>query len=179
MDHCFVEFEPKDKLSLRRLADFLELIKAAKQSEEAADEPDLAKYLSDVERSYFWDPTPEEMKEWGDEWFSTPVALRHSPQMPIPQWTLDSMIQAFWDGDYELLGVVEEDARHRVAFNPHGYPYGGTGALIAVVECFGHTVLGVEDGTGYAAYESRTNRWKPKAQRSCRHWLARLFRDTD
>jgi hypothetical protein len=36
--------------------------------------------------------------------------------------------------------------------NPHAYPYGGVGALIALAEAYGFIVLGVNE---YGEYESR------------------------
>lgn len=95
-------------------------------------------YLTDSERSYFWNPSAAELEERNKERLTL-----------LPQWQLESMLEAFWNGDYELVGVCQEGMRHFVAFNPHGYPYGGTGSLIALVECFGHRVVGVDDGTGF------------------------------
>lgn len=175
MEYCFVEFEPKDGQALGRLEEFLKRAKIAKDNDEF-DEAGLMGFFSNVEASYFWNPTDDEMKEWNEEWFSTPVAVRLSAAMPTPGWTLDSMVSALWEGDYDLVGVVEGDARYRLAFNPHGYPYGGTGSLVALVECFGHTVVGVEDGTGYAPHTPRANLWLPKARRPRKHWLSRILR---
>lgn len=155
---------------------FLKRVMIAKEDDEF-DGAALAGFFSNVEVAYFWKPTDDEMKEWNDEWFSTPVAVRLSAAMPNPGWTLESMVSALWEGDYDLLGVVEGDARCRLAFNPHGYPYGGTGSLVALVECFGHAVVGIEDGSGYAPHKPRTNPWLPnKARRPRGHWLARLLR---
>lgn len=75
------------------------------------------------------------------------------------------MLDAFWNGDYDLIAIRPQATRHVLEFNPHGYPYGGTACLIAMVECFGHQVAGVEDGTGYEKYVPRTNIWKPRARR--------------
>lgn len=162
MDSCHVEFESKDEASLRRLTEFFAMVKAAKQSEAPVDEAHLLGYLTEDERSYFWDPTPEEMAQWNEHWFSTPLPMRHSAAMVLPQWELGSLLDAFWNGDYELVGVIQEGQRHFVAFNPHGYPYGGTGSFVALVECFGHRVVGVEDGTGYVEHVPRTEFWRPR-----------------
>lgn len=175
MESCFVEFEPKDDQALDRLKGFLERVMRAKKNDEF-DEAGLIGFLSDVERAYFWAPTPDEMREWNDDWFSTPVEVRLSAAMPTPGWTLDSMVSALWEGDYEIRGVVESDARYLLAFEPHGYPYGGTGSLVALVECFGHNVIGVDDGAGYAPYRPRANLWLPKEKRAKEHWLARILR---
>lgn len=162
MNYCYIEFEPKDKNSLYRAEDLFKTLKVAKDAGEALDAPHFVDYFSDVERSYFWNPSPEELKEWNDEWFSTPIEIRHSPQMLMPQWHLESMLDAISSGDYQLIAIEEKDSKYRLAFNPHGYPYGGTSCMVALLECFGHTIVGIEDGTGYVIYAPRTAFWRSK-----------------
>lgn len=161
--YCRVEFESNGEKSLQRLTEFFDLVKAAKDSDEPADEPQLLAFLTDGERSYFSNLTPEEVAEWNEYWFATPLPKRHSPEMLIPQWDFASMLDALWNGDYDLIAIQPRATRHVLEFNPHGYPYGGTGSLVALVECFGHQVVGVDDGTGYENYVPRTNVWKPSA----------------
>lgn len=163
--YCRVEFGSGGEKSLQRLTEFFGLVKAAKEGDESADESQLSAYLADGERSYFSNLTSEEMAEWNEYWFSTPLPKRHSPEMPTPQWDFASMLDAIWNGDYNLIAIRPQATRHVLEFNPHGYPYGGTGSLVALVECFGHRVIGVDDGTGYEKYVPRTNIWKPSAGR--------------
>ncbi|WP_157632083.1 hypothetical protein [Variovorax sp. CF313] len=161
--YCRVEFESNGERSLQRLTEFFDLVKTAKDSDEPADESQLLAFLTDGERSYFSNLTPEEMAEWNEYWFSTPLPKRHSAEMLSPQWDFASMLDAIWNGDYDLIAIRPRAARHVLEFNPHGYPYGGTGSLVALVECFGNQVVGVDDGTGYEKYVPRTNIWKPSA----------------
>lgn len=161
--YCRVEFESNGERPLQRLTEFFGLVKAVKDSDEPADESQLLAFLTDGERSYFSNHTPDEKAEWNEYWFSTPLPKRHSPEMLIPQWDFASMLDAFWNGDYDLIAIQPRATRHVLEFNPHGYPYGGTGSLVALVECFGHRVVGVDDGTGYEKYVPRTNIWKPSA----------------
>jgi hypothetical protein len=161
--YCRVEFESNGEESLQRLTEFFGLVKAAKDSDEPVDESHLLAYLADGERAYFSNLTPGEVAEWNEYWFSTPLPKRHSPEMPTPQWDFASMLDAVWNGDYDLIAIQPRATRHALEFNPHGYPYGGTGSLVALVECFGHRVVGVDDGTGYEKYVPRTNIWKPSA----------------
>ncbi|WP_126226179.1 hypothetical protein [Burkholderia ambifaria] len=163
--YCCVEFESNGEKALQRLTEFFDLVKAAKDSDEPADESQLSAYLTDCERSYFSNLTAEEMAEWNEYWFSTPLPKRHSPEMLTPQWDFASMLDAFWNGDYDLIAIRPRATRHVLEFNPYGYPYGGTGSLVALVECFGHQVVGIGDGTGYEKYVPRTNIWKPRAGR--------------
>jgi hypothetical protein len=34
--------------------------------------------------------------------------------------------------------------------------------MVALLECFGHQVIGVQDGTGYVEYTPITEFWQPK-----------------
>ncbi|MEM8777561.1 MAG: hypothetical protein AAGF26_01555 [Cyanobacteria bacterium P01_G01_bin.49] len=162
MDYCYVEFVPKDTESLYRTIELFGMVKAAKEANEAVNEKPLVDYLSDVERAYFWNPSPEESKEWHDQWFSTPLEIRHSRKMLTPQWHLESMLDAFWNGDYDLVAIQEENGKHYLTFYPYGYPYGGTGCMVAFLECFGHRIVGIDDGTGYDKYVPQAEFWKPK-----------------
>ncbi|WP_423382759.1 hypothetical protein [Burkholderia sp. LMG 32019] len=78
--YCCVEFESNGEKALQRLTEFFDLVKAAKDSDEPADESQLSAYLTDGERSYFSNLTAEEMAEWNEYWFSTPLPKRHSPE---------------------------------------------------------------------------------------------------
>lgn len=162
MDYCYLEFTPKDTKSLQRTIKLFEMAKAAKETDGVVVDQSFVDYLTDKERAYFWNPSLEEEKEWHDEWFSTPIQTRHSSKMLMPQWHLESMLEAFWDGDYDFVAIQEENAQHYLTFNPHGYPYGGTGCMVAFLECFGHKIIGIEDGTGYQKYSPRAEFWKPK-----------------
>lgn len=162
MDYCHVEFEPKDEDSLRRMTVLFDMIKTAKESDELGDALPFIAYLDAPERAYFWNPTPEEAAQWHEEWFATPLPKRHSPEMVLPQWDVESMFDAFRNGDYAFLAIAEEAGRHYLTFDPYGYPYGGTGSMVALVECFGHRVVGIEDGTGYVVHVARTAFWKPR-----------------
>jgi YcxB-like protein len=162
MEYCYVKFKPANNDSLERIKTFFDLIKAEKDSTEEPNEQALTEYLSESEKDYFWRPSDEERREWEKFWLSTPVEIRLSPQMPSPPWHLESMYDAFWNGDYDFISVTEESNCYHLNFYPHGYPYGGTDSMVALVECFGHEVLGIEDGTGYSKYACNKTAWKPK-----------------
>ena len=165
MNHCYVEFRPKDSESLQRTKDFFGMIKAAKQLDDSPQDTQFLDFLSENERSYFWNPTPEEQAAWSKHWFSTPIEIRHSPQMLMPKWQFGSMLDSFWQGDYELDSIKEDSGRHLLTFNPNGYPFGGTGCMAAMLESFGHKVIGTDDGTGYEVYTLRTAFWQPTTHR--------------
>jgi hypothetical protein len=172
----YVEFVGKDEISLQRTIEFFEMIKNTKAAIEiedvALDEDDLpiteiydlpfTNYLTKTEKAYFSNLSSEEHDEFMREWFSTPIEIRHSPQMLCPQWDLGSMLDTFWNGEYDLIDIQEKNSKYYLTFNPHAYPYGGTGCMVALLECFGHKVIGIQDGTGYVEYTPTTEFWQPK-----------------
>lgn len=160
MDYCHIKFHPLDARTLARTRQVLELIRDMKSGEIKQDEARITASLTDAERSYFWSPSPEEMAEWNAHWQSTPIAIRTSAAMVTPQWGIESMYEAFWDGEYQFIGIVHEHDNYYLAFNPEAYPYGGVSSMIAFVECFGHKVVGYDDGTGYVQYQAPSI-WRP------------------
>ena len=160
MEYCFVKFEKNSITSLKRLKDFFDLIKIEKDSVTGVNEEKLASFLSEDEKDYFWNPTEEEKIEWADVWSATPVDFRLSPKMPLPPWDLYSMLDAFWHGDYDLTSIEESGDDNFLKFNPHGFPYGGVDSMVALIESFGHKVIGIDDGTGYVEYLKSNNKWK-------------------
>ena len=160
MSDCFIQFKSKDAGSLERTIIAFNIIKAEK-SADSPSEKAIEDLFSGSERSYFRDLTPEEMKEWNEEWFSTPIEIRHSARMPTPGWDFASMLDAFWNGEYQLNEIEADNEMHRLTFTPFSYPYGGTACMVALIESFGHDVVGVDDGTGYVKYVPRAI-WQPK-----------------
>ncbi|WKE66660.1 hypothetical protein PVT67_05290 [Gallaecimonas kandeliae] len=161
MEYCYVKFKPKEEESLNRLISFFELLKQEKDSSEEPNEEKLSAFLSVEEKSHFWSPSEEEQKEWQNFWSSTSVEVRISPKMPLPPWDLESMYEAFWNGDYDLISISKESEDYHLNFYPHGYPYGGTDSMVALVKCFGHSIVGIDDGTGYAEYVDWKVKWVP------------------
>jgi len=101
--------------------------------------------------SHFWWPSPEELVEWRQRWEAASVEERFSdPSFLPPAWDFLSMIDAFKNGEYELLAcrMITAD-RARLEFNSFAYPYGGTGSMKALIEAFGFTIIGEDEGTGY------------------------------
>ena len=161
MEYCFIEFVAKKGSSLKRLVEFFERLKIEKESEEDPKEDELVNYLTDDEKSYFWNPSKEELKEWDDVWSATPVDFRLSPKMPTPSWDLLSMLDAIWHGDYDLISIESKEENYVLNFYPHGYPYGGTASFVALIESFGHSIVGIEDGSGYVKYFDQKIIWTP------------------
>ena len=161
MEGCFVEFSSSEDAMLLRTIDCVNLVAALKR-DGTFDDQHLADEFSAAEKSYFWSPTPDEVRDWNAFWFSTPVAERHSPRIPMPEWDYGSMVDAIAGADFVLKGVVTEGGRSYLTFEPHSYPFGGTGCLVALLECLGNTVCSVNDGTGTVPYVQPL-RWRRAA----------------
>ncbi len=161
MKHCHVEFTPVSGKTLQRTEAILALIGDMKREVQDVDEERISELLTPAEKAFFSEPEPLELEEWNQHWKATPVDVRLSAAMIVPQWTLESMYEAFWEGDYEFIGILAEDGKHFLAFEPYGYPYGGVSSMIAFLECFGHRVHAYDDGTGRATYTPRET-WKSK-----------------
>ena len=125
----------------------------------------LDRCLDEKSRNYFCTLSSEERDEWEKEWFSTPVNERLKNPALQPHWDVSSFIEALINGEFliEDLQIAGDEAK--LVFNPLAYPYGGSGCLIAIVEAFGQSVVGIDDGTGYQIYKKRES-WVPKAKRT-------------
>ena len=160
MQGCFVEFSPPDDSSLLRTIECVNYVASLKR-DGALDEEQMAKELSASERAYFWEPSSEELQEWNDFWFSIPLPQRHSPSMPTPGWSFESMVSAISKAEFDVTGVATEGSKCYLTFEPESYPFGGVGCLVALLECLGNEVSTVNDGTGVVPYSQRV-RWEPR-----------------
>ncbi|MEH2273786.1 MAG: hypothetical protein V7K40_02935 [Nostoc sp.] len=113
----------------------------------------MANFFDHKALSHFWWPSEEEETEHLRRWFATPVEQRWTdPSLETP-WGFESMFDAFQNGEYQLVAcsMVSAD-RARLEFEPFSYPYGGTGAIQALVESFDFVILAEDDGTGYTKF---------------------------
>ena len=69
------------------------------------------------------------------------IRLEH-PFFKTPgNWYFESMLDAIFNGDYSLISLVKEkDDRGCLYYNPHAYPFGGSGSLIELISSFGNKV---------------------------------------
>lgn len=108
----------------------------------------------------FWWPTDAELTAWNKFWFETPLPHRHSPQMATPPWDFMSMIDSILGAEYWLAGLSgSEDGVLALNFEPEAWPYGGTGALRALVRALGHTIVGFTGDDGYVSGDPLPPRW--------------------
>ncbi len=142
MADFFVEFEITNYERFRNLVTVVDALRASKAADDWHDDEYWLSFFDDAARSHFWWPTPAELEDWKHRWFSTPVPQRFSdPSLQTP-WDFASMIDAFRNGDYELVGCTQSGAKMaRLDFEPFGHPYGGCGCMKALIESFGFRVV--------------------------------------
>ncbi|MGV7174553.1 hypothetical protein [Xanthomonas axonopodis] len=85
---------------------------------------------------------------------STRPIITMSPHDAVgSSWDFGEIFDAVERGDYQLREVEKVDGHTaELRIDPHGYPYGGIGAFIALTEAHGMHVLGTNE---YGKYEPR------------------------
>jgi hypothetical protein len=138
----FVEFGIANEDRFQRLAVVFDALRTAKLSDEWHDDQYWLAFFDQEARRQFWWPSDAEREDWKCRWFATPTPERFTdPSLKTP-WDFGSMIDAFQNGDYDLLRCERVSERvGRLVFEPHNWPYGGTGCMRALVESFGHRVI--------------------------------------
>lgn len=148
---CFVEFTVADKTRLDGLCTAFAALQHDKQTDSWRDDEDWLSVFDEEALSHFWWPTPEEHEMWRKRWEAAPVPQRlNDPSFLPPSWDFLSMIDAFKNGEYDLVScrMVGPD-QGRLEFDPDAFPYGGTGCFHMLIRAFGFQVTGEDDGTGY------------------------------
>lgn len=158
----FIDFNIQNDSAFDRLFKVVEEFKKQKQGAVILDEGHWLPYFEESDRAKFWWPTDDESKAWKDFWFATPLPERYNETMPLPPWDFGSMIKAIFDGEYDIAGIQKlGQGRAKLEIDPYAYPYGGLGALRALVRSFGHRITGFDDGAGYVSGDPVPPRWAP------------------
>ncbi len=119
------------------------LCEAKKDDAIDADDESWRSFFDDDALTYFWNPTPEELADWIQRWEATPVERRFTDVTLKTPWDFSSMIDAFHHGEYNLLRLSPtSENTGAIVFEALAYPYGGTGCMHALIECFGGIVTG-------------------------------------
>jgi hypothetical protein len=110
------------------------------------DPANWARLVPDEVKSRFSWPNQEDMARSLAVRDCTAIFIPEPSQQIGARWDFYRVFEAIEDSDYDLREcemVGEGVAEMRI--EPHAYPYGGIGPLIALVEAFGFTVLGVNE----------------------------------
>lgn len=98
-------------------------------------------------RRLYWPPHDERMQRLHDL-KNRPIALTPTERSTGLTWDFDSLLDAFINGEYNLLSCEMMDGRKaRLNFYALAYPYGGVGCMVALCEAFGGVVTAIDDGT--------------------------------
>jgi hypothetical protein len=142
-----VNFELADSTRFGMLHRVFFALRDAKNNDAInADDKSWRSYFDAEALSHFWSPTPDELAAWTRRWQETPEPERFTdPTLKTP-WDFESMIEAFDNGEYNLLRVIRtSENTGSLQFEALAWPYGGTGCMHALVECFGGIVTGEID----------------------------------
>ena len=153
MEYCFVEFQVDDFTRFNALCEVFNEIKKDKDNDYWRNEEDWLIFFDRKALSHFWWPSEEEKTEHYRRWFATPVKDRWTdPSLKTP-WDFESMFDAFKNGEYQLIScsMVSAD-RARLEFEPFSYPYGGIGAIEALIESFDFVIIAEDEGTKYTKF---------------------------
>lgn len=143
METSFVEFEFDNNKRFELLAKTFNELRTAKQSDEFPPDEYWVPFFDQEALSYFWQPTKEEKQDWLRRWQATPVPQRMTDPSLQPKWSFGSMLDAFRNGEYELVRCVQKSPdRGRLEFIPYAWPFGGTGCMRVLLEAFGCRVVG-------------------------------------
>jgi hypothetical protein len=144
---CFVEFAIHDAERLERLTAIVDELRLDKAAGTLEPGPKWRPMFDDRALAHFWWPTPSELDDWRRRWEATPLPGRWAdPSLQRP-WDFDSLIEAFANGEYQILGIRRQGGTGRLEFEPDAFPYGGTGCMQALVEAFDFVVTTIDDGS--------------------------------
>eukprot|EP00456_Euglypha_rotunda_P009131 TRINITY_DN1194_c0_g1_i24.p1 TRINITY_DN1194_c0_g1~~TRINITY_DN1194_c0_g1_i24.p1 ORF type:complete len:180 (-),score=30.51 TRINITY_DN1194_c0_g1_i24:16-555(-) len=153
MEAFGVRFAVNDPQRFEALRSLYAEIKRDKDSEQFRDPSEWVRLVPDAVKGRFSWPTAEERAHWLGIRDSVVVAIPNPPEQLGAEWDFFRVFEAVEEGDYDILECeCPEPGIGELRIDPHGYPYGGVGPLIALVEGFGFTVLGVNE---CGVYESR------------------------
>ena len=154
MESFGVQFSVGDVRRFEELRSLYSEIQHDKQAGEFRDPAEWRRRVPDDIKSRFSWPTVGERERWLARRPSTIIAVPEPSRQIGTRWDFYRGFEAIDEGDYDVLGcelVNEGVAEMRI--NPHAYPYGGVGPLIALAEAFGFTVLGLNE---CGQFESRS-----------------------
>lgn len=153
MEAFGVRFAVNDPQRFDALRSLFAEVKRDKDTEQFRVPEEWGRLVPDeIKARFFW-PTPEEREHWLAVRDSTPIAIPSPARQLGTEWNFFRVFEAIEESEYDLLGCeMVSDGEAEMRIDPHAYPYGGVGPLIALAEAFGFTILGVNE---YGKYESR------------------------
>jgi hypothetical protein len=153
MEAFGVRFAVDDSQRFEALRLLYAEVKRDKDAGQFRDPAEWVRLVPDEVKGRFSWPTPEERAHWLGIRNSTVIAIPDPSQQLGAEWDFYRVFEAIEESEYDVLDcVLAEPGVGELRINPHAYPYGGVGPLIALAEGYGFTVLGVNE---CGEYESR------------------------
>ncbi|QDT56695.1 hypothetical protein Pan44_47520 [Caulifigura coniformis] len=143
-----VEFTAPDAVAFDRFRGVFEALKQDKDSDKFRPDDQWPELFDREALDCFNWWTDEDRARWlpGIPDFE----LSHQAGRPRLEWEFFSMIEAFKNGDYQLIACQRNDnGQSRLEYDPFGGPYGGSGCMVALIQCFGFVVSGGTDVAGF------------------------------
>jgi hypothetical protein len=136
-----------------QLAQFQALVRQVQKDKNAdkltASEKWVRMVPADVRARFAW-PTPKERADWRRRREQSAILIGTPEQQLGTKWDFYRVFEQIEAGDYEILGCERtSESEAEVRIEPHGYPYGGLGPFIALVEAYGFSVVGVNESGRY------------------------------
>ncbi|UUO07003.1 hypothetical protein M4951_01510 [Blastopirellula sp. J2-11] len=130
-----------------------DVFKHDKDAEDWRPNEELLEFFDEESLAKFYWP-PDDLRQKRTEDLRTrPVAIIPTDQATELQWDFDSLIDAFVNGEYNLIRCELVRGNHaRLSFYALAYPYGGVGCMVALIEAFDGVVTGIEDGAGFVEF---------------------------
>ena len=153
MEAFGVQFAVNDPERFNALRSLYGEIKRDKDADQFRDPDEWVGLVPDDVKARFSWPTPEERAHWLGIRNSVVTAIPDRSQQLGAEWDFYRVFEAIEESEYDVLDcVMAEPGVGELRINPHSYPYGGIGPLIALAEGYGFMVLGVNE---YGKYQPR------------------------
>jgi hypothetical protein len=153
MEAFGVRFAVNDPQRFETLCSLYAEVRRDKDAGQFHDPAEWVRLVPDEIKGRFSWPTDEERLRWLAVRDSTIIAIPDPSRQLGAEWDFYRVFEAMEESEYDVLDcVLSEPGVGELRINPHAYPYGGVGPLIALAEAFGFTVLGVNE---YGKYQPR------------------------
>ena len=153
MDAFGIRFAVNNPMRFETLRLLYAEVKRDKDAGQFRDPLEWVQIVPDEIRGRFLWPTTEDRSQWLAARDSTIVVVPDPSHQIGSRWDFYRVFEAIEESEYDLLGcAMVGEGVAEMQIDPHAYPYGGVGPLIALAEAFGFTVLGVNE---YGKYHTR------------------------
>ena len=153
MEEFGIRFKNGSEEDFSALRKLFEAIKKDKDDESPRNESEWLAFVPKEHRSNFIWPSEIERSDWLEFSKDKAVAIPDVTDQISQKWDFYCIVDAFHNGDYDLLKCEKKNDLYEMHIYPYGYPYGGIGPLIALAEGFGFRIEGVNE---YGKYLNRS-----------------------